>query len=70
MYRDYPGGPYGSEWAINKRGEVPVLNDFNPAYPERVPCYLINGLIHRNNNNGFTLIEFVKSKDIKVNSLT
>ena len=53
VHRHYPG-PYGSEWAINKRGKVPALNGFNPAYPERTPGYLDHTLIHRNNKGGFT----------------
>ena len=53
VQRDYPG-PYGSVWAINKRGKVPALNGFNPAYPDRCPGYLEKTLIHRNNSDGFT----------------
>ena len=53
VHRHYPG-PYGSEWAINKRGKVPALNGFNPAYPDRSPGYLDNTLIHRNDLGGFT----------------
>ena len=47
-------GPYDSVWAINNRKEVPVLNDFNPAHPERIdPAFLDGGFVHRNNWNGF-----------------
>ena len=46
-------GPYNSEWTLNKRGKVPALNDYNPAYPERSPGYLTGIFIHRSNNNGF-----------------
>ena len=53
VHRHYLG-PYESEWAINKRGEVPALNGFNPAYPDRSPGYLDNTLIHRNDLGGFT----------------
>lgn len=53
VHRDFPG-PYGSVWAINKRGEVPALNGFNPAHPDRYPGYLDKTLIHRNELDGFT----------------
>ena len=46
-------GPYKSEWTLNKRGRVPALNNYNPAYPKRNPGYLDGVFIHRSNNNGF-----------------
>ena len=46
-------GPYNSEWTLNKRGNVPALNNYNPAYPKRNPGYLNGVFIHRPNNNGF-----------------
>lgn len=27
-------GPYNSVWTLNKRGNVPAMNNFNPAYPK------------------------------------
>ena len=47
-------GPYSSPWVINNRGEVPAMNGFNPAYPDRNPGYLNGVFVHRNNKNGFT----------------
>ena len=46
-------GPYQSEWTLNNRGEVPAMDNYNPAYPERDPAYLIGVFIHRSNNNGW-----------------
>ena len=46
-------GPYKSEWTLNKRGRVPALNNYNPAFPKRNPGYLDGVFIHRSNNNGF-----------------
>lgn len=46
-------GPYNSVWTLNKRGNVPAMNNFNPAYPKRNPGYLNGVFIHRSNNNGF-----------------
>jgi hypothetical protein len=46
-------GPYGSVWTLNDRKEVPAMDDFNPAHPDRKPGYLIGVFIHRPNNNGF-----------------
>ncbi len=46
-------GPYDSVWTLNNRKEVPAMNDFNPAHPDRKPGYLIGVFIHRPNNNGF-----------------
>jgi RHS repeat-associated protein len=55
-------GPYGSEWTLNKRGEVPAMNDYNPAHSERKPGYLIGVFIHRPNNNGFAGTYWDKEK--------
>lgn len=30
------GGPYNSVWTLNKRGNVPAMNNFNPAYPKGI----------------------------------
>lgn len=27
-------GPYNSVWTLNKRGNGPAMNNFNPAYPK------------------------------------
>ena len=47
-------GPFSSPWVVNDRGEIPAMNGFNPAYPDRKPGYLDGVFIHRNNKNGFT----------------
>ena len=46
-------GPYNSPWAINNRGKVPELSNFNPRWPDRNPAYLTGVFIHRANNNGW-----------------
>ena len=46
-------GPYISEWTLNNRSNVPAMNGFNPAYPNRNPGYLNGVFIHRSNNNGW-----------------
>ena len=48
-----PLGPYGSPWAINNRGKVLELSNFNPRWPDRNPAYLTGVFIHRPNNNGW-----------------
>ena len=46
----YPDSP----WAVNDRAKVPALNDYNPAYPNRIPGYLDGVFVHRNNIGEFT----------------
>ena len=47
-------GPFDSPWAVNDRAKVPALNDYNPAYPHRIPGYLDGVFVHRNNIGEFT----------------
>lgn len=47
-------GPYGSDLILESRvAEIPALNDFNPAHPDRKPGYLEGVFIHGSNNNGW-----------------
>ncbi len=48
-----PLGPFNSPWAINNRGKVPELSNYNPRWPQRDPAYLTGVFIHRSNNNGW-----------------
>ena len=46
-------GPYHTPFAINNKGNVPALDNYNPAFPNRNPAYLNYVYIHRANNNGW-----------------
>lgn len=45
--------PLPSNWALNKAKRVPAMDNFNPAYDERIPGYLEGVYIHRSNLSGY-----------------
>lgn len=63
VYRDSKLGPYGSPWAIERRGKLSTLYDINPAHPERIPAYISGVFIHRYNNNGSAGVYWDENKN-------
>jgi len=55
VYYDKKGksGALKSNWALEKRNNIPAKGEVNPAFPDRKPGYLNGVFIHRSNNNGY-----------------
>ncbi len=59
-------GPYKTPFAVNDKGKVPALGNFNPAYPSRDPAYLDHIYIHRSNLNGWAGWKIINGEEIAV----
>ena len=59
-------GPYNTPFAVNNKGKIPALGNYNPAYPNRKPAYLDGVYIHRSNNNGWAGWKCVGEKEVAV----
>ena len=59
-------GPYNTPFAVNNKGKVPALGNYNPAYPNRKPAYLDYVYIHRSNSNGWAGWKYVGEKEVAV----